>query len=55
MPERMAAFLVRYYGMFQATARELIAEGLETTSLQSLAGGYRVARAVPTSTPPNDL
>jgi hypothetical protein len=47
-------FLVSYYRMSEDTARELIAEGLDTTSLQSLAG-CRVARAVPTSTPPLDL
>lgn len=34
-------FLIRFYGIGEATARELIAEGMDTTSLQSLAGVSR--------------
>jgi hypothetical protein len=44
----MARLLVRYYGLNEETARELLMELRDIRSLQSLAG-YRVARAVSAS------
>jgi hypothetical protein len=46
----MVDFLMHYYGFSADTAREVLAELRDTTSLQSLAGGYRAARAVPSFT-----
>ena len=55
MTHEMVAVLMRYYrSMSRETAAELVTELRDTRSLQSLAG-YRVARAVSASTPPNDL
>jgi hypothetical protein len=47
----MIQLLTRYYSVSEETARELIAEMRDTTSLASLAAGYRGARAVPIPTP----
>jgi len=51
MREDMSQFLMSYYGMCEDTARELIAEGLDTTSLQRLTG-YRAPMGGDASTPP---
>jgi hypothetical protein len=42
----MVDFLARFYGICPETAAEVIAELRDKTSLQSLAGFRRVARAV---------
>jgi len=42
----MIQLLTRYYSVSEETARELITELSDLKSLQSLAGNYRVARAV---------
>jgi len=44
MTENMIRLLVRYYHLSEESAREIIEELRDTTTLQSLAG-YRVARA----------
>jgi hypothetical protein len=51
----MAAFLMRFYGLSEGTALELVGELRDKTSLQSLAGFRRVARAVSTPHRPFDL
>lgn len=51
MTEMMTAFLVSYYHMSSDTAHELIAEGLDTRSLQRLTG-YRAPTGGAASTPP---
>lgn len=45
MPEMMAAFLVRYYGMSEEDATEILSELTDRKSLERLAG-YRVATKV---------
>ena len=45
MADLMADFLMRSYGLSRDTARELVAEPEDTTSLECLAD-YRAARAV---------
>ena len=54
MTNDMAKVLMCYYALTEETARELVMELKDKRSLRSLAG-YRVARAVSASTPPNDL
>ncbi len=49
MPE-LVNLLVSYYRLSPEGAQEVLAELRDLTSLQSLAGGYRVARAVQSST-----
>jgi hypothetical protein len=39
----MVDFLTRFYGISEATAREVIAEMRDTTSLRTIASGYRIA------------
>jgi hypothetical protein len=51
----MVRLLVRWYGLTAESAVEIIAELRSRKSLESLACGYRVARAVPVSTPPADF
>jgi hypothetical protein len=50
----MVVLSMRYYRLSEETAREVIAEMRDTTSLEVLAG-LRGARAVPVPTSPNDL
>jgi len=51
----MAAFLMRYYGLSEATAMEVVGELRDVRSLESLAGFRRVAQRCVRSAPPNDL
>jgi hypothetical protein len=52
MPDIMAEFLGQFYGFDADTAREVLAELRDKKSLESLASGYRVARA---DTPPQQV
>jgi hypothetical protein len=54
MTAEMAAFLMRFYGLSEGTALELVGELRDIRSLRRLAG-YGMARAVSTPTPPFDL
>ena len=50
----MVTYLSNYYRMSEEEATEIVSELTDLTSLNRLAD-YRVARAVPASTPPHDL